>query len=320
MDGGGTFGGGPAEGARLAADAVFAPVSPRAPMVPGPVALLVSKPTPKKHSRLVAALAVSALLHGATALALTLAPVLRGADAAGESGKDVQSLPEQPALMVELLTPADLVSDAQPDVGQAPVAAMTPPPVTDSLPVLAMPEGLAPTQPTAAALAMPSTDLALVQVQPPPAPPKAESAPQPAPKKAAKAKPAAQPESSGVKAKGDGGGTQAGSAGVAKVASGLTKAQAADLTAEWGAKVRNRIERKRAYPKAAKGAAGTVKVRITVAASGKLLEVSVAASSGNAALDGAAVKAVKAAGKFPAAPKGLTKASYSFTLPMKFQP
>lgn len=63
-----------------------------------------------------------------------------------------------------------------------------------------------------------------------------------------------------------------------------------------------------------------MKVRITLAASGKLVGVSVAASSGNAALDAAAVKAVQAAGKFPAAPKGLADATYSFTLPMTFKP
>ena len=323
MDGSGTF-----APTRLSPDATFAPVSARAPGLPGPSGPPRTAPAPKRRPPLLAALAVSALLHGATALALTLAPSLRGSDAAGETGADQQSLPEQPALMVELLTPADLVSDAQPQIGAEPAIPM-PQPLADTAPDLAFSADPAPLAPSLMALDVLVAEKAPTQVQ---LPPKPEPEPEPklkAEKPAkAKAKPAdapkpkakAQPDSGGKTAKGTGNGTQAGTDGKAKVSTGLTKAQLADLKAEWGAKVRNRIERKRAYPKSAKGAAGTVKVRITVAASGKLISVSVAASSGNAALDGAAVKAVKAAGKFPAAPKGLSDASYSFTLPMKFQP
>jgi protein TonB len=58
---------------------------------------------------------------------------------------------------------------------------------------------------------------------------------------------------------------------------------------------------------AADGASGTVTVRLTVTRSGALADLSIAASSGNAALDEAALKAVRAAGRFPAAPEGLSQ-------------
>jgi protein TonB len=49
------------------------------------------------------------------------------------------------------------------------------------------------------------------------------------------------------------------------------------------------------------------------------LSAGIAQSSGAAALDAAALKAVKAAAPYPRAPKGLTEASYSFTLPITFK-
>ena len=70
---------------------------------------------------------------------------------------------------------------------------------------------------------------------------------------------------------------------------------------------------------AAEGASGTVTVRLTVTRAGALASLSIAASSGNAVLDEAAIKAVRNAGRFPAAPKGLPQDSYSFTLPMRFE-
>lgn len=146
-----------------------------------------------------------------------------------------------------------------------------------------------------------------------PAPKAEKTASKEAPKAPAKSAPA--PAS---KAAGTGGGTTAGDSGAAKDA-GPSKAEIADLKSAWGAKVRSRIEAQKSYPAGADGAAGTVKVRLTVSRKGKLIDVSVTASSGHAALDKAAVKAVRSA-KFPPAPKGLTDDSYSFTLPMRFAP
>jgi protein TonB len=88
--------------------------------------------------------------------------------------------------------------------------------------------------------------------------------------------------------------------------------------ANWGASIRARIEKRKRYPMAADGASGTVTVRLTVTRSGALAGLDIAASSGNAALDEAAIRAVRAAGRFPAAPDGLTQNSTTFTLPMRF--
>lgn len=101
-------------------------------------------------------------------------------------------------------------------------------------------------------------------------------------------------------------------------ASTLSNAQAQSLKAGWGASIRARIERRKRYPRAAGRAEGVVKVNLTVTRDGRLAALSLAGSSGNAALDKAALDAVKSAGRFPAAPKELTDGTYSFSLPMNF--
>lgn len=83
---------------------------------------------------------------------------------------------------------------------------------------------------------------------------------------------------------------------------------------KWASKIRSRIERKKSYPAAAQGAAGSVKVRLRIAASGALGGVTVVGSSGNAALDAAALKAVTSAAPFPAAPAGSDGAEFSLTM------
>lgn len=90
------------------------------------------------------------------------------------------------------------------------------------------------------------------------------------------------------------------------------------MMANWGGEIRSRIERRKSYPRAAGGAAGTVQVAIRVGADGRLQALGLAQSSGNAALDQAALDAVQRAGRFPAAPAGLGGEARSFTLPMAF--
>ncbi len=53
-------------------------------------------------------------------------------------------------------------------------------------------------------------------------------------------------------------------------------------------------------------------------ASGALVNYRVAKSSGVAAFDQAALKAVARAGKFPTAPKGIGASQFTFNLPMSF--
>lgn len=119
------------------------------------------------------------------------------------------------------------------------------------------------------------------------------------------------------RASGQGGGANAGTAERDQTAT-LSADRRASLAARWGAEVRRRVERRKRYPGTARRATGTAQVRITLGRDGGLHGVAVVRSSGNAALDAAAMQAVRAAGRFPPAPKGLTKPSYSFTLPMRF--
>lgn len=241
-------------------------------------------------------------------------------DASGEGGDESVSLAAQDASIAAMV--ADW--DRPPPVPEmmADLSATFEPPAPLLTPTVSeMPN--VPDAPQMAAPA-PAADNA-------PVPEPAPEAPKAAPDLKPKAKPAAAKEApkkktnapaadsrAGQKAAGSGGGVSEGKGGKAE-ASGVSKAKAAELKASWGAKVRSRIERKKAYPKEAKGASGTVSVRLTVGRGGNLMGVSVAGSSGNSALDAAAVKAVKSAGKFPKAPKGLAEASYSFTLSISFK-
>lgn len=155
---------------------------------------------------------------------------------------------------------------------------------------------------------------------PDPAPPKVE-APPPAPKTEPppKTKPRATAthDTAGQRAAGSGGGGIAGNNGTAQETVAGT-GKAANLRAQWGATIRARIERAKRYPPAAGRVGGTVTVRLSVTRGGDLASVALAASSGNAALDAAALAAVRRAGRFPPAPKGLSQPAYAFSLTIRF--
>ena len=135
-----------------------------------------------------------------------------------------------------------------------------------------------------------------------------------------RAKPAPQQtESRAVsRAAGTGGGAQAGAGGPDAQAS-LSAGTEKSLLSKWGATIRARVERRKSYPSAAGRAAGTVTVALTVGRGGELLAATLGHSSGHPALDQAALAALRKAGPFPPAPKGLDKQSYSFSLAIKFQ-
>ena len=65
--------------------------------------------------------------------------------------------------------------------------------------------------------------------------------------------------------------------------------------------------------------AGQVTLTLRIWRDGTLNGLGVARSSGNQALDEAALTAVRRAGRFPAAPDGLRDASYAFNLPIRFR-
>lgn len=163
---------------------------------------------------------------------------------------------------------------------------------------------------------MPKAEPAATPKAAPAATPKAAPVVKPEVQPAAKAKPAqpAAAASAAASVAGD-----AGRAADATRNDGVRGGSAAAKDAEkrWASSIRKRIEAKKSYPAAAQGAGGTVTVRLTVSRAGQLLGVAVVASSGVAALDRAAVRAVQSS-RFPKAPDGVGGDSASFTLPMKF--
>jgi periplasmic protein TonB len=250
-------------------------------------------------------------------------PVAGGSPSAGNGGTAALTLAASDAGVAAMVATWDAppaVSDAPPAptmTGDAPPVAM---PLADFAP--ALPKAEVPLSPIMAEPApfidapppplptlRPKARPVLRVADTPPADPPAQSAPVTQPK----------PAGSGTAAQvatGSGGGTQAGDAGQASAA-GVSGAAVADLKAEWGAGIRARIERKKRYP-AGTTATGAVKLRLTVGADGQLQGLSVLQSSGDAALDAAAVKAVKAAGRFARAPKGV-KGTATFTFNVRFE-
>lgn len=117
-------------------------------------------------------------------------------------------------------------------------------------------------------------------------------------------------------AEGSGGGATAGAAATpAPQQTGLSSAARQSLMASWASRIQGRIERARPRVQGA----GSVLLRLTITRDGRLASVGLARSSGDARVDQAAIQAVQRAGRFPAAPDGLTDASYAFSLPITFR-
>lgn len=195
-------------------------------------------------------------------------------------------------------------------------APMDRPEVTTPPPVLSSPLRSAPTPEAPPAPETPSApDLAEAR-QPPPSPTPPPVPPKPretaAPKPAQQASVAVQSQ----QATGRGGGAQAGTSGTSDRAA-LSPGQRRSLIAAWGAQITNRIERTKRAPRGLRKG-GRVVLRLQVSRTGQLQSVSVRQSSGNAELDAAAIRAVRRAKRFPAAPEGLNKPVYSFSLPVRF--
>lgn len=305
------------------------PLSSHAPKVISPAPLVLPAPTGRSSPR--GAVLVSIALHlgllgGYAVFASTARPLivpdLNTAEVsliseaqflAMSAPQPVLAMAAAPALATPALaapsTPVVPVAAPMPEPASlasamptALPAAEPPPPMPEPMPepvaqkpAAPAPKAIKPKGPAPVAEAPPETKpvtkTAKAEVPAKPvqkaAEPAAAPAPQPAAQSAAKSDPAAS--------------------------SGEAKA----LKADWGSKVRARINRKVALP--ADSAPGTVKVRLEIAASGALLAVGIAQSSGQAALDAAALKAVKSAAPFARAPKGLSEPSYSFSLPITFK-
>lgn len=83
--------------------------------------------------------------------------------------------------------------------------------------------------------------------------------------------------------------------------------------------IQAKVTRAAKYPSKARGDAGEALVSFTVGAGGKVMQVALARSSGNAALDKAALAAVDRAAPFPPIPEDAGRSSWSFTVPVYFK-
>lgn len=242
-----------------------------------------------------------------TAVTVALASTLAWAELRAGAATGLDS-----AILLEL-DPLPPVA-ALPAPPPAPPAAAPPPPDTpapDALPDLPDPAPAPAVPDTAPLLPITQTDAPPPLADPAPPAPVADPA-------MAEARPRARP----ARAKP----TQPAEAPAVETASSQppstaqSRAGAQDARAQWGAAIRKKVERRKAYPKAARGASGEVVVKMTVSRSGALEAVAIARSSGNAALDQAALTAVRRTGGFPAAPDQVPGDRQVFSLPMQFAP
>ncbi|SMX41533.1 energy transducer TonB family protein [Actibacterium lipolyticum] len=267
-------------------------------------------------------------------------PADSGAEAAGDGGEELVSLIAADAVLEELVAEWD----RPPETAAPEVETFAPAPpemIQPEMPQVAAMQPVATpvSQPPAFAPSVPdlAPDMAVTLSPPPPAP-VAKAAPPEAtrplkrperpvakkepPKKTAKkpAKTAPKKPSAPSKAQKAAGAGATSNAGVAKTAQNASrdKARAKSELAAWGSAIRSRIERRKRYPSGARGASGSVRIQISVSRSGALLGASIVKSSGNGEIDAAALRAVRAAKKFPAAPKSVTKQSHVFGLDMRF--
>jgi protein TonB len=119
------------------------------------------------------------------------------------------------------------------------------------------------------------------------------------------------------RATGTGSAPVAGNQGTEQVTK-LDATQTRALQAAWSASIQSRIARYQRYPRGNHGD-GRVKVQMVILKSGELRDVSLAASSGRAALDAAAIKAVQKAAPFSPAPDGLSDEWYRVAQWMNFR-
>ena len=295
------------------------PLSSHAPKVISPAPLVLPAPAGRSSAR--GAVMVSIALHlgllgGYAVFASTARPLI---------------VPDLNTAEVSLISEAQFLamSAPQPVLTMAAAPALATPalaaPSTPVVPVAApMPEpaSLASALPAALPTAEPPPPMPEPVAQKPSAPaPVAEAPPETKPEtKTAKAEVPAKPAQKTVAKAAEPAAApapQPAAQSAAKSDPAASAGEAKALKADWGSKVRARINRKVALP--TDSAPGTVKVRLEIAASGALLSVGIAQSSGQAALDAAALKAVKSAAPFARAPKGLSEPSYSFSLPITFK-
>jgi len=294
-------------------------------------------------------------LHALVALTLAVAlhlaafawrPTEAGAAASGAGGDAMVSLEASSGSIAEMVEEwerppervAEPVPQLPPDMAQPePTPQLTTPDVPETplpmpVPLMALPE----------APEMPSMDIAELPPPPPPEPePEPEAEPEPLPETRPEPRPEAQPEpdpepapraeprqpqpapppSDSVaeqRAAGSGGGSNAGASSAQSGAAAAARAD--DLRARWRSAVQARVARSISYPREAGRAEFTVGITFSVALNGRVSGVALTQSSGNAALDAAALRVARSVRRLPAAPTGLADGVYPFSVNVNFGP
>ena len=144
-------------------------------------------------------------------------------------------------------------------------------------------------------------------------------APAASPRPAARAEPVAQAAAAQPQHRAAGSGARS-TTGAAAQSAVPARAQGNDASqlAAWSAAIQSRIARQQRYPRGDHGE-GRVRVAMVITRSGALTEVGIAQSSGRAALDRAAIQAVRRAAPFPPAPLGLSDDWYRVAQWMAFR-
>ena len=231
---------------------------------------------------------------------------------------------------------ADSVAPSQSDplqeVRTATIAQLTPEPAIQQIPpTLAKPVDVVQPLETASLTPVIEDELQVAPIPKPRIvrkPPEAKAEPvkeppkdQPADKpKQAKKQPQKKPPSK-LASLGIGGNAEADSAASKKSGGGAGKKNDGGSAAasKYPGLVQAKVTRAAKYPSKARGDAGEALVSFTVGASGTVTKVALARSSGNDALDHAALAAVDRAAPFPPIPEAAGRSSWSFTVPVYFK-
>lgn len=265
----------------------------------------------RRAAEIIAFLGLSAAVHAGVMAGF--GDTIGGPQAQGQAGADRITLAAAPESMAALARRWT----EPPQAATSPTALQTPqmmaqpafPRLEPAVQGLSLPRAPELARPEAPPLAPSMTDTA------PPPPPDTALAQSPRPTPRPETAPASTPQPARI-AQGQGVGASSGSAPApAPSTPALSQAQRQNLMAEWGGQIMARIERAR--PRV--NASGQVTLSLQIGRDGTLGALGVARSSGNQALDDAALAAVRRAGRFPAAPEGLGDDSYSFNLPIRFR-
>ncbi|MDC7985021.1 TonB family protein, partial [Rhodoplanes sp. TEM] len=90
------------------------------------------------------------------------------------------------------------------------------------------------------------------------------------------------------------------------------------VVTRWQTLLLAELNRKKRYPAAARGRAGTARVAFTIDHDGRVVSRSIATSSGSPALDAEALALLDRASPLPVPPAELAAAALSFVVPIRF--